>query len=56
MIEATAHRSLTEGETDIMMQRLGSAQDQLPLVLEIAQLETQALREASAEQKALTTD
>jgi len=56
MIEATAHRSLTEGETDIMMQRLGSAQDQLPLVLEIAQLETQALREASDEQKALTTD
>jgi hypothetical protein len=38
-IEATAMRSLTEGETDIMMQRLGSAQDQLPLVLEIAQLE-----------------
>jgi hypothetical protein len=26
-----------------MMQRLGSAQDQLPLVLEIAQLEQQAL-------------
>jgi len=56
MIEATAHRSLTEGETDIMMQRLGSAQDQLPLVLEIAQLETQALREANDETKALTTD
>jgi len=42
-------RKLTEGETDIMMQRLGSAQDQLPLVLEIAQLEQQALREASVE-------
>jgi len=50
-IEATARRTLTEGETDIMMQRLGSAQDQLPLVLEIAQLEQQALREANAEAK-----
>jgi len=30
---------------------LGSAQDQLPLVLEIAQLEQQALREANAEAK-----
>ena len=48
-IEATARRTLTEGETDIMMQRLGSAQDQLPLVLEIAQLEQQALREATDE-------
>jgi hypothetical protein len=55
-IEATAMRRLTEGETDLMMQRLGSAQDQLPLVLEIAQLEQQALREASVEPKALTTD
>src|ERR1044071_3493446 len=48
-IEATARRSLTEGETDIMMQRLGNAQDQLPLVLEIAQIEQQALREATTE-------
>ena len=48
MIEATASRKLTQGETDLMMQRLGSAQDQLPLVLEIAQLEQQALREANA--------
>jgi hypothetical protein len=30
-----------------MMQRLGSAQDQLPLVLEIAQLEQQMLRETT---------
>src|ERR1043165_4158801 len=45
VIEATASRNLTEGETDMMMQRLGSAQDQLPLVLEIAQLEQQMLRE-----------
>jgi len=48
-IEATAMRRLSEGETDLMMQRLGSAQDQLPLVLEIAQIEQQALREATAE-------
>src|SRR4030095_14711740 len=53
MIEATARRKLTEGETDMMMQRLGSSQDQLPLVLEIAQLEQQALREATDE--SLTT-
>jgi hypothetical protein len=50
MIEATANRKLTEGETDLMMQRLGSAQDQLPLVLEIAKLEQQALLEARADE------
>jgi hypothetical protein len=33
-----------------MMQRLGSAQDQLPLVLEMAQLEQQALREANIDE------
>jgi hypothetical protein len=49
VIEATARRRLTEGETEMMMQRLGTAQDQLPLVLEIAQLEQQALREANLE-------
>lgn len=47
VIEATASRNLTQGETDLMMQRLGSAQDQLPLVLEIAQLERQMLRESN---------
>ena len=45
VIETTANRKLSQGETDAMMQRLGSAQDQLPLVLEIAQLEQQILRE-----------
>ena len=45
VIETTANRKLSQGETDQMMQRLGSAQDQLPLVLEIAQLEQQILRE-----------
>jgi hypothetical protein len=47
VIEATASRKLSQGETDLMMQRLGSAQDQLPLVLEIAQLEHQMLRETN---------
>jgi hypothetical protein len=50
MIEATSRRKLTEGETDLMMQRLGSAQDQLPLVLEIAKLEQQALLEAKVDE------
>jgi hypothetical protein len=50
MIEATSRRKLTQGETDLMMQRLGSAQDQLPLVLEIAKLEQQALLEANADE------
>lgn len=47
VIEATANRKLSQGETDQMMRRLGSAQDQLPLVLEIAQLEQQILREGT---------
>jgi hypothetical protein len=49
MIEATASRNLNQGDTDMMMQRLGSAQDQLPLVLEIAQLEQQMLQESNDE-------
>jgi hypothetical protein len=47
VIEATASRTLNEGETEMMMQRLGSSQDQLPLVLEMAQWEQQALLEAN---------
>jgi len=47
-IEATASRKLNDEETDMMMQRLGASQDQLPLVLEIAQLERQALNEAKS--------
>ena len=50
MIEATAQRKLTQGETDLMMQRLGTAQDQLPLVLEIARMEQQALLEANVDE------
>jgi 5-bromo-4-chloroindolyl phosphate hydrolysis protein len=45
VIEATASRKLSQGDTDLMMQRLGNAEDQLPLVLEIAQLEQQMLGE-----------
>jgi hypothetical protein len=45
-IEATASRKLNEAETELMMQRLGATQDQLPLVLEIAQIERQALKDA----------
>jgi len=55
VIETTANRKLSQGETDQMMRRLGSAQDQLPLVLEIAQLEQQILREGAASDKALGT-
>ena len=47
VIEATASRKLNQGDTELMMQRLGSAQDQLPLVLEIAQLEQEMLRETN---------
>jgi hypothetical protein len=47
VIEATASRKFSQGDTDVMMQRLGSAEDQLPLVLEIAQLEQQMLAETS---------
>src|SRR5215470_6326121 len=50
VIEATARRRLTDGETNMMMQRLGSSQDQLPLVLEIAKMEQQALLEARADE------
>ncbi|HKE57854.1 MAG TPA: hypothetical protein VKB46_14170 [Pyrinomonadaceae bacterium] len=48
-IEATASRDLNQAETDLMMQRLGSAQDQLPLVLEMAHMEQQALVEAKTD-------
>jgi hypothetical protein len=56
VIESTASRKLTQGETDQMMRRLGTAWDQLPLVLEIAQLEQQILREGTSHtDKALGT-
>ena len=46
LIEATASRSMDQAETELMMRRLSTAQDQLPLVLEMARLEQQAVREA----------
>lgn len=47
-IEATASRKLNQEETDLMMQRLGATQNQMPLVLEMAQLERQALKEVNS--------
>jgi len=47
-IEATASRKLNDDETDLMMQRLGATQDQLPLVLEMAQWERQALQDTKS--------
>ncbi|PWT94551.1 MAG: hypothetical protein C5B55_02510 [Blastocatellia bacterium] len=51
VIEATASRKLNETETNLMMQRLGSAEDTLPLVLEIARMEQQVLRESRDDHK-----
>lgn len=47
-IEATASRKLNQAEIDVMMQRLGNARDQLPLVLQMAQMEQQAIEEVTA--------
>ena len=47
-IEATASRNLNQEETELMMHRLGATQNQLPLVLEMAQLERQALKEVNS--------
>jgi hypothetical protein len=46
MIEATASRNLDQAETELMMRRLSAAQDQLPLSLQMAQLEKQASKDA----------
>jgi hypothetical protein len=47
-IEATVSRNLNQAEIDVMMQRLGNAQDQLPLVLQMAQMEQRALEEVTS--------
>ena len=47
VIEATASRKLNQEEIDTMMQRLGHAQDQLPLVLQMARMEREALEEVT---------
>jgi hypothetical protein len=44
-IEASASRSLSQIETDLMLQRLSASQNQLPLALEMAKLEQEALAE-----------
>lgn len=45
-IEAAAHRALSQSETESMLRRLVSSQEQFPLALEIANLEREALLES----------
>lgn len=45
MIEAAASRSLSQSEADLMLRRLSAAQSQLPLAIEMAELERQAMKE-----------
>lgn len=47
-IEAAASRSLSQTETDLMLSRLSAAQSQLPLTIEMAKLERQALKELNS--------
>ena len=49
MIEAAASRDLNHGDTYVMLQRLTAAHEHLPLTVEIAQLERNALDEAEQE-------
>jgi hypothetical protein len=49
MIEAAASRDLSHGDTYAMLQRLSTAQEHLPLTIEMAQLDRRALAEAEAE-------
>ncbi len=44
-IEAAASRSLSQTETDLMLNRLTAAQSQLPLTIEMEKLERQAAKE-----------
>jgi hypothetical protein len=44
-IEAAANRSLSQTETQLMLQRLAASQEHFPLALEIASLEEAAQRE-----------
>lgn len=54
VIEATASRKLNQEEIDTMMQRLGHAQDQLPLVLQMARMEREALEEVTGKSNVST--
>lgn len=49
-IEAAAHRTFDEGETDLMLQRLTVSQQQIPLALELANLEREAMSEIRVRQ------
>jgi len=44
-IEASASRALNRSETDLMLRRLSASQEHLPLSIEMAKLEQDALRE-----------
>jgi hypothetical protein len=52
-IEAAASRSLNETETSSMLRRLSAAQEHLPLVIEMQQLERETLHEAERQLKEL---
>jgi len=45
-IEAAANRSLSQSETELMLQRLTAAQERFPLALEMLSLEQESLRAA----------
>jgi hypothetical protein len=45
MIEASASRTLNQVEIDLMLRRLTNSQEHLPLSIEMARLEQEALRE-----------
>jgi hypothetical protein len=44
-IEAAANRALSQSETELMLRRLVSSQEQIPLALEMAKLEREAILE-----------
>lgn len=55
-IEAAAHRALSQTETESMLRRLVSSQEQFPLALEMANLERDALQEARQAQQGSAKD
>jgi len=55
MIEATASRTLNQTDTDLMLRRLTAAQEHLPLSIEMAKLQQEAVREADLEVKTIGT-
>jgi hypothetical protein len=55
MIEASASRTLNQTDTDLMLRRLTAAQEHLPLSIEMAKLQQEAVREADLEVKTMGT-